>query len=82
MEREKGIEPSPIAWEAIVLPLNYSRPVETNWRIAPGSLRAQGWPLGSGALILVRTPAGPQSGMADPKADTQRLRKHKHPRFS
>lgn len=25
MEREKGIEPSPIAWEAIVLPLNYSR---------------------------------------------------------
>ena len=25
LEREKGIEPSPIAWEAIVLPLNYSR---------------------------------------------------------
>ena len=25
MEREKGIEPSYIAWKAIVLPLNYSR---------------------------------------------------------
>jgi hypothetical protein len=25
MEREKGIEPSPLAWEASVLPLNYSR---------------------------------------------------------
>ena len=25
MEREKGIEPSCIAWKAIVLPLNYSR---------------------------------------------------------
>src|SRR4029077_1737306 len=26
LEREKGIEPSPLAWEASVLPLNYSRP--------------------------------------------------------
>ena len=25
LEREKGIEPSPLAWEASVLPLNYSR---------------------------------------------------------
>ena len=41
MEREKGIEPSPIAWEAIVLPLNYSRPSRTIWRIAPRSSRAQ-----------------------------------------
>ena len=29
MEREKGIEPSPQAWEARVLPLNYSRSRET-----------------------------------------------------
>ena len=25
MERVEGIEPSPVAWEATVLPLNYTR---------------------------------------------------------
>ena len=30
MERVKGIEPSPKAWEAFVLPLNYTRAVRTH----------------------------------------------------
>ena len=37
MEREKGIEPSPLAWEASVLPLNYSRRDATKGRIASAS---------------------------------------------
>src|ERR1700719_4294629 len=36
MEREKGIEPSPQAWEARVLPLNYSRSEFSSHRVAPG----------------------------------------------
>jgi hypothetical protein len=34
LEREKGIEPSPQAWEARVLPLNYSRSGWNNVRVA------------------------------------------------
>jgi hypothetical protein len=36
MEREKGIEPSPQAWEARVLPLNYSRSAFSRHRVALG----------------------------------------------
>jgi hypothetical protein len=36
MEREKGIEPSPQAWEARVLPLNYSRSEFSRHRVALG----------------------------------------------
>src|ERR1700740_3264117 len=36
LEREKGIEPSPQAWEARVLPLNYSRSEFSRHRVAPG----------------------------------------------
>ncbi len=33
MERVKGIEPSSKAWEALVLPLNYTRKTETHYSI-------------------------------------------------
>ena len=34
LERVKGIEPSYAAWEAAVLPLNYTRsPSRTSWRM-------------------------------------------------
>jgi hypothetical protein len=58
LERVKGIEPSYEAWEAAVLPLNYTRKIGSNDN-------ARAW---RHALRLFRTPETPQqtTAMTDP----------------
>ncbi len=43
MERVKGIEPSPQAWEARILPLNHTRVTAMVTTPAGGALQAQKW---------------------------------------
>ena len=59
LERVKGIEPSYAAWEAAVLPLNYTRVAREfkrscrSWAFAPGVVRqVRGWTC-SGLLLAM-----------------------------
>ena len=66
MERVKGIEPSYAAWEAAVLPLNYTREryrklgcFRHEQRILLDFLQPTNADRHNGSIIVIRGPAGP-----------------------